>query len=82
MSAIKYPFLNETKMINYWFFCSIGYDKNCLKKAICELARHPLHSDNDDEHLLIEIINFIFTYVLQHKSNRNFEIHLNQNSKL
>ncbi|XP_055315391.1 uncharacterized protein LOC129575584 [Sitodiplosis mosellana] len=42
-------------------FVEIGYDKSCLKKAICELARHPLHKEDDEEHLLMDIVNFVFT---------------------
>lgn len=53
----------------FQFVCSIGYDGSCLKKAICELARHPLHNENDEEHLLIEIINFVLTYVFLHIRN-------------
>lgn len=39
----------------------IGYDRSCLKKAICELARHPLHKEDDEEHLLMDVINFMLT---------------------
>ncbi|XP_031636176.1 uncharacterized protein LOC116349062 [Contarinia nasturtii] len=42
-------------------FVEIGYDRSCLKKAICELARHPLHKEDDEEHLLMDVINFVLT---------------------
>lgn len=47
---------NEIEFLRY----RAGYDRNCLLKAICEIARHPLHQDND-EHLLAEVIHFFLT---------------------
>lgn len=43
------------------FLKRIGYDKSCLKKSICEFARHPVHNEDNEEHLLLDIINFILT---------------------
>lgn len=59
---------NQNRIIIFGLrcICRAGYDKNCLKKAICELACHPIHNEDDDEHLLIDIINFMLTYVLMH----------------
>lgn len=47
--------------IAYLFLLRIGYDESCLKKSICELARHPLHNEDKDEHLLMDVINFMLT---------------------
>lgn len=32
----------------------------CLLKSICELARHPLHQD-EEEHLVADVITFLLT---------------------
>ena len=44
----------------FTFSFRFGFDKSCLLKSICELARHPLHED-DEEHLLVEVLNFMMT---------------------
>ncbi|CAG9809177.1 unnamed protein product [Chironomus riparius] len=38
-----------------------GYHEECLLKSVCELARHPLHFENDSEDVVKEILHFFLT---------------------
>lgn len=51
--------LKNTLLFFVILFNSAGYHKTCLLKSICELARHPLHNESNEEHLIMDIINFL-----------------------
>ncbi|KAG4065106.1 hypothetical protein HA402_007503 [Bradysia odoriphaga] len=48
-----------------------GYDKTCLLKSICDVARHPFHIDDGHEDLLAEILQFILTPSMHQGFGRN-----------
>lgn len=39
----------------------LGYDRSCLMKSICELARHPLHMRDNDDNVFEEMVHFVLT---------------------